>query len=151
MPCRSRRTVATDTVRIMDVADCRRLFSAAPVARLATVGPTGPHLVPVVFAMSEDLVVTAVDHKPKRSRRLRRLANIIGNPAVSLLVDEYDDDWSRLWWVRADGLARVLDDVGAMQPALDLLTERYEQYRRLRPEGPVIEVTIMHWTGWAAR
>lgn len=149
--CQAPRIVATDTLRIMEVADCLRLFSAARVARLATVGPTGPHLVPIVFAVHDDAIVTAVDHKPKRSRNLRRLANIADNPAVTLLVDEYDEDWGRLWWVRADGVARVLDEVTAMQPALDLLAGRYEQYRKVRPAGPVIEVRVQQWTGWSAR
>lgn len=135
----------------MDSAECRRRFASARVARLATVGPTGPHLVPIVFAISDDVVVTAIDHKPKRSRRLQRLVNIASNPRVSLLVDVYDGDWDRLWWVRADGSARVLHDAAGMQSALDLLASRYEQYRRLRPEGPVIEVSVTRWSGWSAR
>ncbi len=135
----------------MDAAECRRRFGSARVARLATVGPNGPHLVPIVFVLYGDVVVTAVDDKPKRSRQLQRLANVADDPAVSLLVDVYDDDWDRLWWVRADGLARVLDDTASMQSALDLLVERYEQYRRLCPEGPVIDVTITRWAGWSAR
>jgi PPOX class probable F420-dependent enzyme len=135
----------------MDTAECRQRFGSARVARLATLGPTGPHLVPIVFGLNGDVVVTAVDDKPKRSRRLQRLANIANNPAVSLLVDVYDDDWDRLWWVRADGIARVVGDAARMQPALDLLIERYEQYRRLQPQGPVIEVTVTRWSGWSAR
>ena len=84
----------------MFATEAGRLFAAAPVARLATVGPDGcPHLVPVVFAVDGDVVYTAVDGKPKVSLRLRRLANIAARPQVSLLVDHYDDDWSRLWWV----------------------------------------------------
>jgi PPOX class probable F420-dependent enzyme len=98
--------------------DPRTRFTESPVARLATVTPGGrPHLVPVVFALvtdpqgaedaedAEDVVYTAVDAKPKTTRRLRRLANIEGNPEVSLLVDHYADDWTRLWWVRVDGVA----------------------------------------------
>lgn len=135
----------------METAECRQRFGSARVARLATLGPTGPHLVPIVFGLSDDVVVTAVDDKPKRSRRLQRLANVVNHPAVSLLVDVYDDDWDRLWWVRADGSARILDDPASMQPALDLLADRYEQYRRLRPKGPVIEIAITHWSGWSAR
>ncbi len=135
----------------MDTPECRQRFGSARVARLATLGPTGPHLVPIVFGLNGDVVVTAVDDKPKRSRRLQRLANIANNPAVSLLVDVYDDDWDRLWWVRADGIARVVGDAARMQPALDLLIERYEQYRRLQPQGPVIEVTVTRWSGWSAR
>ena len=71
-------------------------------------GPDGvPHVVPVVFAVHGDVVYTAVDAKRKSTKKLRRLANIEGNPQVSLLVDHYDDDWSQLWWVRADGVAAI--------------------------------------------
>ena len=94
----------------MDPPEARARFAAARVARLATAGPDGrPHLVPMVFAVEADTVYSAVDAKPKATSRLRRLANIAANPAVALLVDHYDDDWSRLWWVRADGSARLLD------------------------------------------
>ena len=90
----------------------REKFLASPVARLATASPAGvPHLVPVTFACvagADDWLVFAVDHKPKTTTRLRRLANIESNPSVTFLVDEYDDDWSRLWWVRADAQARLL-------------------------------------------
>ena len=88
----------------------RALFAAARVARLATVTPEGrPHLVPVVFAVTGDVVHIAVDAKPKRTMALRRLANVAANPSVALLADHYDDaDWSALWWVRADGTGRVL-------------------------------------------
>ena len=95
----------------LDVDDARRRFAAARVARLATVAGDGqPHLVPVVFAVEGDTVLIAVDAKPKRHRALKRLRNIADHPAVSLLVDHYDDDWSALWWVRADGVATVTDD-----------------------------------------
>ena len=88
-------------------AEARGRFAAARVARLATADATGqPHLVPVTFAVAGDMVYTAVDAKPKRTTALRRLANVAANPRVSLLVDHYDDDWSRLWWVRADGRRR---------------------------------------------
>ncbi|MBD0422437.1 TIGR03668 family PPOX class F420-dependent oxidoreductase [Streptomyces sp. TRM S81-3] len=136
--------------------EARRRFGAARVARLATVDPAGrPQLVPVVFARDGDAVVTAVDHKPKRSQRLGRLRNIAAHPAVSLLVDLYDEDWDRLWWVRADGDARVLppDDAPA-QPeyaaAMELLRSKYPQYRQRPPEGPVIAVGVLRWTGWRA-
>src|SRR5690606_28490375 len=93
----------------LDDADCRERFAAARVARLATAGADRqPHLVPITFVLVADRIFTAVDHKPKATTRLRRLRNIAENAAVSLLVDRYDDDWSRLWWVRADGVATVL-------------------------------------------
>ena len=137
----------------MNPADARARFAAGRVARLATAGAAGaPHVVAVCFALDEDRVYSAVDHKPKRTRSLRRLANVAENPAVSLLVDHYEDeDWRRLWWARADGTARVLD---AAEPegarALDLLAARYAPYRERRPEGPVLVVDVARWSGWSA-
>ena len=83
---------------------------------MATVTPDGrPHLVPVVFAVHEEVIYTAVDAKPKTTQRLRRLANIERNPQVTLLVDHYDEDWTQLWWVRADGVATIHHDGEPMQ------------------------------------
>ncbi|MEA2256889.1 MAG: hypothetical protein QOG35_2934 [Solirubrobacteraceae bacterium] len=135
----------------MTAGEARERFAAARVARLATAGADGrPHVVPVVFALEGDTAYHAVDHKPKRTRALRRLANIEANPRVSLLVDAYDDaDWERLWWVRADGSARILepDDAEALR-AVELLAERYAQYRSRRPDGPVVAVDVDRWSGW---
>ncbi|WP_024873855.1 TIGR03668 family PPOX class F420-dependent oxidoreductase [Saccharomonospora piscinae] len=134
-------------MRVDEVA-ARRLFAAARVARLATTGADGaPHLVPVTFAMDLGDVVSAVDAKPKSTRALRRLRNIRAHPRVSLLVDHYDDDWSRLWWVRADGHATVTDsDPGAVTA----LAAKYQQYARTAPAGPVIRVRVTTWRGWSA-
>jgi PPOX class probable F420-dependent enzyme len=129
----------------------RDRFTEARVARLATVAADGrPHLVPVTFAVSADRIVTAVDAKPKTTRSLRRLANIRANPQVCLLADQYDDDWSRLWWARADGEAVILSDPAEMDGPLELLARRYPAYRRARPPGPVIAIQVTKWTGWAA-
>lgn len=134
----------------MDRDEARARFAAARVARLATVGADGrPHLVPVTFAVHGNAVVTAVDHKPKRGNDLRRLRNIRQNPGVSLLVDHYDEDWSRLWWVRADGLARVLPAAEQTNP-LGRLVAKYEQYTENVPAGPVIWIEVSAWRGWAA-
>jgi PPOX class probable F420-dependent enzyme len=131
----------------------RALFAAARVARLATVGAEGrPHLVPVVFAVAGDVVYSAVDAKPKRTTALRRLENIRGNPRVALLADHYDDsDWDALWWVRADGVARVLDgsDPEARR-AIALLVARYAQYGERPPRGQVLAVSVERWSGWRA-
>jgi len=121
-------------------------FATCRVARLATAGPDGlPHLVPIVFALVGDVLHTAVDGKPKRTRRLKRLANIAANPRVSVLADHYEDDWSRLWWVRADGVARILDSSPA---GLAALVERYPQYRETPPPGPFLEITVERWSEW---
>lgn len=121
------------------------------MARLATVAANGkPHLVPITFAIEDDTVYFAVDAKPKRTTELQRLKNIASNPAVCLLVDHYSDDWSELWWVRVDGTARVLPEGARATHALDLLATRYSQYRRARPTGPVVAISIDRITGWSA-
>lgn len=134
----------------MDEATYRRRFASARVATLGTVGPHGPHLVPIVFAVDGDRLFTAVDHKPKTTTRLQRLANIAAEPRVSVLVDHYDDDWERLWWVRVDGMARVLAPDDVVAEPLNLLADKYRQYRERRPAGPVVAVSIERWTGWEA-
>ncbi|GAA4826010.1 TIGR03668 family PPOX class F420-dependent oxidoreductase [Actinomycetospora corticicola] len=129
--------------------DARARFAAARVARLGTVSGSGrPHLVPVVFAVVGARVLIAIDQKPKCTRDLKRLRNIEANPAVSLLADAYSDDWSTLWWVRADGEASVRDDV--LDEARDALAARYPQHAADPPQGPVIEVAVTGWSGWSA-
>ncbi|MEU3980979.1 TIGR03668 family PPOX class F420-dependent oxidoreductase [Streptomyces sp. NPDC026672] len=141
----------------MESEEARRRFAVARVARLATVDAAGvPHLVPVVFAaVGTDGLVTAVDAKPKTTTRLKRLRNIAARPSVCLLVDAYDEEWDRLWWVRADGEARVLAPADpatrtAYTTALALLRVKYPQYTTSPPHGPVVAVTVRRWTGWRA-
>jgi len=129
--------------------ETRARFAAARVARLATADAAGhPHLVPIAFAVDGDTIYSAVDAKPKRTRALRRLANVRANPAVSLLVDHWDEaDWSRLWWARADGHGRVLDpDDPEARRAVDLLRERYP---RQQAQGEVLAIAIERWSGWS--
>jgi PPOX class probable F420-dependent enzyme len=119
----------------------------ARVARLATVDATGrPHVVPICFAIEGDMLYTAVDEKPKRTRQLRRLANIAANPAVEVLIDHYEEDWTRLRWVRLRGSARIVED----RHAVELLSAKYQQYRDRPPAGPVIAVTIEERSEWTA-
>lgn len=133
----------------LDEERARSLFGAARVARLATVDEQGqPHLVPVVFALRGDAVVLAVDRKPKQSTDLRRLRNLRANPRVSLLADHYDEDWTQLWWVRADGVAQIRDGDDATE-ALGWLSAKYRQYRMNPPAGPVIWTDVTVWRGWA--
>lgn len=130
------------------------LFGTARVARLATVDPSGrPHLVPMVFAVVGAVIYSAVDAKPKRHTALRRLANIAQEPRVAVLADHYDEDWATLWWVRADGTARVLDpagDAAEVRGAVVALSARYPQYRDAPPGGPVIAVDVRRWSAWSA-
>ena len=126
-------------------------LAAADVARLATVGADGrPHLVPICFVVDGNTFYFAVDAKPKRTADLKRLRNIEANPAVAVLVDHYEDDWTKLWWVRADGSARILADQAQSARAIDLLQRRYSQYRVARPQGPVVAISIEHVSGWSA-
>ena len=134
----------------MDQPELRRRFAASPVARLATVHKDGhPHLVPVVFALSGDTIFTAVDAKPKTTTRLQRVANLESEPRCCLLVDHYEDDWSALWWVRADGEAAVVDPDN-LSRGLSALVARHPQYRDQPPPGPLVAVRVTRWTGWSA-
>jgi PPOX class probable F420-dependent enzyme len=135
----------------MDESELRRRVALSPVARLATIRADGtPHVVPVCFAVDGDRIVSVVDHKPKASTALRRLDNVRAHPAVTLLVDHYDDDWARLWWVRVDGTAIVRDAGHEHESAIDLLAAKYAQYRDVRPTGSVLEITAVRWIGWSA-
>ena len=150
----------------MSPEEARRRFAAARVARLATAGADGsPHIVPIVFAVARtagrDLIYTVVDAKRKRTTALRRLANVAENPAVSVLVDHYEEDWTALWWARADGVGRVLGerdagaDAGAdrdadaeqSERAIALLARRYPQQRAV---GAVLAIEVRRWSGWSA-
>lgn len=134
----------------------RARLADARVGRLATISSSGePHVVPVCFVLLAETVWTVVDAKPKRSPRLRRLANIAVNPAASLLVDHYSEDWARLWWVRLDGVATVVAE-GADREAADreaairALATKYEQYAASPPNGPAIALQVRRWSGWSA-
>ena len=140
-----------DNADVQGAMVLRERVCTARVARLATIDPDGhPHLVPIVFVLDGQTLYSAVDAKPKRSRRLRRVENGGERPDVTVLVDRYDDDWGRLWWVRLRGWARVLERGDEAERALRLLAEKYEQYRRERPGFPVLAIDILEWRGWDA-
>jgi PPOX class probable F420-dependent enzyme len=128
-------------------------FAASVVARLATVGDDGaPHIVPITFVATQQRIHTPVDHKPKRTTRLRRLANIAHDPRVSVLADHYEDDWRNLWWVRVDGVATVLSaGSNAHSEASRSLAAKYDEYRTTPIAGPIIEIAALHWSSWAAQ
>jgi PPOX class probable F420-dependent enzyme len=135
----------------VDQEDIQARVAASRVARLATTERgKPPHLVPICYAVEGDVLYSAVDEKPKYSKRLKRLANIRADPPVTVLVDHYEEDWSRLWWVRLRGEARVLEEGPERERGLALLVEKYEQYRAHAPTGPVIAVDVGEWRGWSA-
>ncbi|MGW4479677.1 TIGR03668 family PPOX class F420-dependent oxidoreductase [Rhodococcus triatomae] len=137
----------------MDESVARELFAAARVAALGTVTRDGlPHVVPVVFALTGGVIASAVDGKPKSTRELRRLANVRASGRASVLVDEYDEDWTRLWWVRADGPADVVDATSPVGAAgIEALCRKYPQYGDAPPAGPVVVVRPHRWVSWTAR
>ena len=131
--------------------ETRARVAAARVARLATVRPDGtPHLVAVTFALDGDTVVTAVDDKPKTTHALTRLVNIEANPAATLLVDHYEEEWRYLWWIRLDGEAVVVREEPQRSWLLEPLVAKYEHYTDAPPRGPVIALTVRTVSAWSA-
>lgn len=134
----------------VDEAEMRRRVEAARVARLATIRPDGrPHVIPVVFALEGDVLLTSVDGKPKSTLRLRRLENIAANPDVEVVVDHYEDEWDALWWIRLSGRARVVPEGPERERGIALLEAKYPQYERWGPLGEVIVVDVDAWHGWS--
>jgi PPOX class probable F420-dependent enzyme len=135
----------------MDHSTAWGLIETARVATLATTRVGGsPHLVPCVFAPADPVVYIPVDAKPKRSRALARLKNLEADPRAAILVHSWNEDWSRLWWVRLDGRARLLDDPSELQGPRRLLLGRYTQYIDAADLHPIIAVDVDSWTGWTA-
>jgi PPOX class probable F420-dependent enzyme len=126
-------------------------FAEARVARLATVRADGrPHIVPVCFVVVGETAWSAVDAKPKRTNDLVRLDNVRATGHATLLVDHWDEDWTQLWWVRAGGPARVVED-GSHEPAvIDALRAKYPQYATHALDGPLLAVELREWRTWSA-
>jgi PPOX class probable F420-dependent enzyme len=135
----------------VNTAEAVEFLASSRVARLATVRPDGrPHVVPITFAVTGDTIVTMVDQKPKTTTRLQRLANIEAHPSVSVLVDEWSEDWDRLRWVRVDGSAVIHQEGETWQEAQDALVAKYPQYRDHPPGGVAIAISIEHVSRWAS-
>ena len=127
----------------------RQRVDAARVGHLATTRPDGrPHVVPCCFVLVGNTVYSAVDAKPKSTLALQRLRNLAAHPAASLVVDHYDDDWTKLWWVRLDGAARVLETGAERDEALAALAGKYPQYVDAPPPGAVVAVDVAEWRAW---
>jgi PPOX class probable F420-dependent enzyme len=135
----------------MDRERAVELVESARVARLATVtADQRVDLVPITFATDDGRIVTAVDHKPKSTSRLKRLDNIRGNPEVSLLIDQYDDsDWAELWWVRLRGVAYIAEEGELYDRSIKALVAKYPQYQSMVPTGPAIVIEIIRWQWWS--
>jgi PPOX class probable F420-dependent enzyme len=143
----------TRPVPAMSPDEQRAMVAGARVARLATLRPDGTaRLVPITFVLLDGLVCSAVDEvKPKRSPRLARLDDVRRDPRAAVLVDRYSDDWAQLWWVRAEGSARVIETTAAeAATALELLAARYAHYREASPPGPLLAIDVARWSGWEA-
>jgi PPOX class probable F420-dependent enzyme len=106
--------------------------------------------VPFVFALKGDILYWTVDQKPKRSPDLQRLRNIRRDARVAVLVDTYTEDWARLWWVRMDGTARIVDDAEERARAINALRGKYAQYREQPLDGAVVAIDVERWVGWPA-
>lgn len=135
----------------MQRAEALGLLTRARSGHLATVRPDGrPHLVVVTFAVSGHRIVTAIDHKPKTTVHLQRLRNIEAGSGASFLVDHFEEDWGRLWWVRVDGPASIHGSGEIRDDAVSALAKKYNPYLARPPEGPVIAVEIDKVTSWAS-
>ncbi len=136
--------------------DVRTTLETARHGYLSTASAEGdPHLQPVVFQIVGDSIYIAIDEKPKTTLRLRRLTNIESNPRFALLVDHYDDDWDRLWWILLRGPADVLwPSEGRADEANEViaaLRAKYSQYTSMGlEERPLLKLTPDRVTRWAA-
>jgi PPOX class probable F420-dependent enzyme len=124
------------------------------VARLATADPAGqPHVIPIVFAIDGQKLYTPVDEKPKRVApgQLKRVRNLLVNPQVAIVADEYDEDWTRLAWVLVTGRGQIVEGGEAHAAGIRLLLDKYPQYDVMPLEHrPLIVVTPLHVTSWGA-
>lgn len=127
----------------------RSALRAARSARLATANERGrPSIVPVCFAYDGESIFTAIDAKPKSTRKLRRVRDLEVNPRAALLVDHYEEDWAQLWWVMARGPAALLE--AGNETALELLRDKYPQYTKVAAGPEVIRLDVEELVAWRA-
>ena len=128
------------------------LIATEQVAHLATADAEGvPHVIPVCFVYDGERFYTVLDRKPKRASlsRLKRVRNILANPKVALVLDHYEEDWGRLWYVLVIGTAELVETGDEHGRAIALLMEKYPQYRDMDVgENPVIRITPARFTSW---
>ena len=131
-----------------------QLIRSARIAHLATADRFGqPHVIPICFAFDSKSFYSPIDEKPKRSApaNLKRLRNIRDNPQVSLVIDHYDEDWSKLAYVLITGTARIMQRGESHRRAVTFLRKKYSQYRRMQIDTrPIIVIMSKRITFWAA-
>ncbi len=129
------------------------LLNQTPVGHLATADANGrPHVIPFCFVCDGGIIYSVLDAKPKSAdlRSLRRVRNILANPRVSVVIDHYESDWSRLWYLLVHGSAELLEQCPEQAAAISLLRDKYQQYREMDLEySPVIKITPERATGWS--
>lgn len=129
-----------------------RLLATARIGHLATADATGiPHVIPVCYAFNGQVIYSVLDQKPKRTSvtRLRRVRNIQANSRVALVVDHYEEDWGRLWYLLITGEAELLQEGDEQAAAVGLLREKYQQYRDMAiDQNPVIKITPTRVVSW---
>ena len=132
-----------------------RFLRSARTAHLATADAKGqPHVIPVCYAFDGESIYSVLDAKPKSTshRRLRRVRNILVNPQVSLVVDHYEEDWSRLRYVLVLGEAGLLEEGEEWTRAIAMLREKYPQYQAMDlDESPVIKITPVRFVPWSSQ
>ncbi len=142
----SRELIWTDTLRAF--------LARERVAHLATVNPDGsPHVVPICYAFDGHRFFSVIDQKPKRvaARQLRRVQNIADRPAVSLVVDHYSEEWTQLGFALVSGTGEVLWEGDQRETGLELLRNKYPQYREMPlAEQPIICITPERVTTWGS-
>src|SRR5437763_12964048 len=141
-------------VKLTTLTEAETPFVAAhPAPRPATAAADRHrHVIPVCYAFDGSRFYTPLDEKPKRvaESKLRRVRNIAARPEVALVIDQYDDDWSRLGYVLVQGRAELLEPENTLHTrALELLRERYFQYRVMALEKyAVIAITPNSVVSW---
>ena len=128
------------------------LLNQTPAGHLATADAHGrPYVVPFCFVCEGGRIYSVLDAKPKSAdlRRLRRVRNILANPRVSMVIDHYDSDWSKLWFLLVQGRAELLEPGAEHVHALARLRAKYPQYRQMDlDDNPIIKITPDQATGW---
>ncbi len=134
----------------MDESVIRRKVAQARVARVGTLNQDGSvHLVPVVYVVDGDTWYSPSDPGPRPVKRLR---NVIADSRATILIDDYDEVWSRVWWVRLRGLGRMVESAAESNRARRLMGEKYPQFAggsESGTAGPVMAIDIREWSGWA--